>query len=75
MKITIQRFLELRDGKALPGTEDEMLELACFHFRSEMGRIEQALAQRKRPSSEEIREMEITACRKIIEIYKLLDQK
>lgn len=69
MNIALERFLQLRDGKDTPKTRDEMLELARFHFRCEMAGIEQALAQRRTPSPEKIREMEMQAAEKIISIY------
>lgn len=67
-KAEICRFIELRDGKALPANPGEVLELARFCFRAESARIEQAMAQQRPPNPQEIRSMESDAVKKILKI-------
>ena len=75
MKIEPARFIELRDGRDTPKTDDEMLELARFTFRCTSAKIEQALQQRRKPTPQEIRQIEIDAVKQIIGIYKSFVEK
>lgn len=70
MKIELARFIELRDGRDTPKTNDEMLELARFTFRCCCAEIEQSFEQRRKPTPQEIRQTEIESVQKIINIYK-----
>jgi hypothetical protein len=69
MAVAIERFLKLRDQKDVPANREEMLELARYIFRSEYARIEQALAQRRPPSPQAVRDMEISAVEKILAVF------
>lgn len=69
-KEEIGKWIDLRDGKRMPESRQEMLELARFHFSSRSAGIDQSLQQRRTPKPTELREMEMEAVKKIIAVYE-----
>ncbi len=63
--IVLHRFLQLRDG-AIPATPEELVELVAYQFRSQCAKLEQAEAQRRKPTVQQRRDMERDAARLFI---------
>jgi hypothetical protein len=70
MNIPLTRFIDLRDGKDVPRTEEELAELMAFRVRTGWAKIEQSLAQRRKPAPMELRAMEREVVDDLIKIYE-----
>ena len=64
----LKRWIELRDGNAVPASEDELLELMAYEIKNHCAMEEQALAQRRPPSIDEMKKRRIATARKLMEM-------
>lgn len=64
----LKRWIELRDGKAPPASEEELLELMAFEIKNHCAMEEQAFAQRRPPSPDEMKKRRLATARKLMEM-------
>lgn len=70
MAIETKRWIEIRDRRDIPRTEEELVELVRCEIQNCGALVEQALAQRRPATVAEVREIERKCAKEVITLVR-----